>query len=215
MSDLAAQISSLMALGPFAAVAAATGFTFSMTALGASFVYFIRDTHNQFMQSLTLGFAAGVMIAASIWSLLIPAIDAAEAGGDIGWIPAAGGFVLGVAFLALLDKLLPHQHADSNTPEGPAVALPLKGCGFSANKSFVVGALSGIVEPVFGILTVAIVPFVSPYLPWLLAFAAGAMLYVVVEELIPAAHLNSHSDTGTLAVMTGFLLMMILDTSLG
>ena len=268
MSDLAAQITSLMALGPFAAVAAATGFTFSMTALGASFVYFIRDTHNQFMQSLTLGFAAGVMIAASIWSLLIPAIDAAEAGGDIGWIPAAGGFVLGVAFLALLDKLLPHQHADSNTPEGPvcdldkttllvfavtlhnipegmsvgltfaaaaltgdplaysaaaalaigigiqnipegtAVALPLKGCGFSANKSFAV-------EPVFGILTVAIVPFVSPYLPWLLAFAAGAMLYVVVEELIPAAHLNSHSDTGTLAVMTGFLLMMILDTSLG
>lgn len=275
MFDLAAQITSLMALGPFAAVAAATGFTFSMTALGASFVYFIRDTHNQFMQSLTLGFAAGVMIAASIWSLLIPAIDAAEARGDIGWIPAAGGFVLGVAFLALLDKLLPHQHADSNTPEGPvcdldkttllvfavtlhnipegmsvgltfaaaaltgdplaysaaaalaigigiqnipegtAVALPLKGCGFSANKSFVVGALSGIVEPIFGILTVAIVPFVSPYLPWLLAFAAGAMLYVVVEELIPAAHLNSHSDTGTLAVMTGFLLMMILDTSLG
>ena len=102
-----------------------------------------------------------------------------------------------------------------NIPEGTAVALPLKGCGFSANKSFVVGALSGIVEPVFGILTVAIVPFVSPYLPWLLAFAAGAMLYVVVEELIPAAHLNSHSDTGTLAVMTGFLLMMILDTSLG
>lgn len=91
MSDLAAQITSLMALGPFAAVAAATGFTFSMTALGASFVYFIRDTHNQFMQSLTLGFAAGVMIAASIWSLLIPAIDAAEARGDIGWIPAARG----------------------------------------------------------------------------------------------------------------------------
>ena len=231
--------------------------------------------HNQFIQSLTLCFGAGVMIGASIWSLLIRAIDAAEAGGDIGWIPAAGGFVLGVAFLALLDKLLPHQHADSNTPEGPvcdldkttllvfavtlhnipegmsvgltfaaaaltgdplaysaaaalaigigiqnipegtAVALPLKGCGFSANKSFVVGALSGIVEPVFGILTVAIVPFVSPYLPWLLAFAAGAMLYVVVEELIPAAHLNTHSDTGTLAVMTGFLLMMILDTSLG
>ena len=112
-----------MALGPFAAVAAATGFTFSMTALGASFVYFIRDTHNQFMQSLTLGFAAGVMIAASIWSLLIPAIDAAEARGDIGWIPAAGGFVLGVAFLALLDKLLPHQHADSNTPEGPVCDL--------------------------------------------------------------------------------------------
>lgn len=123
MSDLAAQITSLMALGPFAAVAAATGFTFSMTALGASFVYFIRDTHNQFMQSLTLGFAAGVMIAASIWSLLIPAIDAAEARGDIGWIPAAGGFVLGVAFLALLDKLLPHQHADSNTPEGPVCDL--------------------------------------------------------------------------------------------
>ena len=249
-----------MALGPFAAVAAATGFTFSMTALGASFVYFIRDTHNQFMQSLTLGFAAGVMIAASIWSLLIPAIDAAEARGDIGWIPAAGGFVLGVAFLAPegpvcdLDKTtllvfavtlhnipegmsvgltfaaaaltgdpLAYSAAAAlaigigiqNIPEGTAVALPLKGCGFSANKSFVVGALSGIVEPVFGILTVAIVPFVSPYLPWLLAFAAGAMLYVVVEELIPAAHLNSHSDTGTLAVMTGFLLMMILDTSLG
>ena len=252
-----------------------TSFTFLMTALGAATVFFFARKVCERAQGALLGFAAGVMIAASIWSLLIPAIDAAEARGDIGWIPAAGGFVLGVAFLALLDKLLPHQHADSNTPEGPvcdldkttllvfavtlhnipegmsvgltfaaaaltgdplaysaaaalaigigiqnipegtAVALPLKGCGFSANKSFVVGALSGIVEPVFGILTVAIVPFVSPYLPWLLAFAAGAMLYVVVEELIPAAHLNSHSDTGTLAVMTGFLLMMILDTSLG
>ena len=245
------------------------------TSLGAACVFFMKKSLGDRVQRSLTGFAAGVMIAASIWSLLIPAIDAAEARGDIGWIPAAGGFVLGVAFLALLDKLLPHQHADSNTPEGPvcdldkttllvfavtlhnipegmsvgltfaaaaltgdplaysaaaalaigigiqnipegtAVALPLKGCGFSANKSFAVGALSGIVEPVFGILTVAIVPFVSPYLPWLLAFAAGAMLYVVVEELIPAAHLNSHSDTGTLAVMTGFLLMMILDTSLG
>ena len=155
MSDLAAQITSLMALGPFAAVAAATGFTFSMTALGASFVYFIRDTHNQFMQSLTLGFAAGVMIAASIWSLLIPAIDAAEARGDIGWIPAAGGFVLGVAFLALLDKLLPHQHADSNTPEGPvcdldkttllvfAVTLHNIPEGMSVGLTFAAAALTG------------------------------------------------------------------------
>ena len=222
-----------------------------------------------------LGFAAGVMIAASVWSLLIPAIDMAEEQGMIGWIPAAGGFVLGGLFLMLLDRLLPHLHPGSdspegmpsslrrttmlvfavtlhnipegmavglsfalaaqggaantfaaavalaigiglqNFPEGAAISLPLKKEGLSNTRSFIYGALSGIVEPIGGILTVLIAGSVSPVMPWLLAFAAGAMIYVVVEELIPEAHLGEHSHVGTIGVMFGFLVMMILDVALG
>lgn len=226
-------------------------------------------------QPLAMGFAAGIMIAASIWSLLIPAMEHAQENGANQWLPTTGGFILGVAFVALLDKITPHMHPDSDTPEGPhvkldrttllvsavtlhnipegmslglafsiaalsqdpaalssafalalgmsiqnipegaAVSLPLA-CGtMSRAKAFAVGVFSGAMEPLFGVLTVLALSLVVPYLPWLLAFAAGAMMYVVVEELIPAAHLNEHSDLGTLSVMAGFVVMMLLDTTLG
>ena len=215
------------------------------------------------------------MIAASVWSLLIPAIEMAEEQGAVGWIPAAGGFVLGGLFLMLLDRLLPHLHPGSdspegmpsslrrttmlvfavtlhnipegmavglsfalaaqggaantfaaaaalaigiglqNFPEGAAISLPLKKEGLSNTRAFLYGALSGIVEPIGGVLTVLIAGSVSPVMPWLLSFAAGAMIFVVVEELIPEAHLGEHSHTGTIGVMFGFLVMMILDVALG
>ena len=256
--------------------AGGTGFTFLMTTLGASLVFFFRDKINAGIQRIFLGLAAGVMIAASVWSLLIPAIEEAEAAGGIGWVPAAGGFLLGIAFLMLMDSLLPHlhpgamqpegvssswkrttllvfavtlhnipegmavglsfalaaQHGGSvalnagaialalgigiqNFPEGAAISLPLRQEGFSAKKSFVLGSLSGIVEPIFGILAVLIAGGIQPLMPWLLSFAAGAMMYVVVEELIPEAHLGEHSNSGTLGVMAGFVIMMILDVALG
>lgn len=256
--------------------AGGTGFTFLMTALGASMVFLFRKSMGLSIQRIFLGFAAGVMIAASIWSLLIPAIEETEAAGGIGWIPAAGGFVLGVGFLMLLDLLLPHLHLDrkrpeglhsswkrttllvlavtlhnipegmavglsfalaaqhsydasalsaaaalalgigiQNFPEGAAVSLPLREEGFSAGKAFLWGSLSGLVELVFGVAVVLIAGGVQPLMPWLLSFAAGAMLYVVVEELIPEAHLGEHSHVGTLGVMAGFLVMMILDVALG
>lgn len=252
-----------------------TGFTFLMTTLGAAMVFFFRKAVNVTIQRVFLGFAAGVMIAASVWSLLIPAIDEAQAAGTPGWIPAAGGFLLGIAFLLLMDVLLPHLHLDSkqpeglqsswkrttllvlavtlhnipegmavglsfalaaqhgdtaalsaamalalgigiqNFPEGAAISLPLRQEGFSTTKSFIYGSLSGIVEPIFGILVVLIAGSIQPLMPWLLSFAAGAMMYVVVEELIPEAHLGEHSNTGTLGVMAGFIIMMILDVALG
>lgn len=231
------------------------------------------------MQRVFLGFAAGVMIAASVWSLLIPAIEEAEAAGGPGWLPAAGGFLAGAFFLQLLDLLLPHLHPGSrqpegmpsrlkrttmlifavtlhnipegmavglacalaarqgagegagttfaaaaalalgmgiqNFPEGAAISLPLRQEGMSTPKAFLMGSLSGIVEPIFGILTVLIAGSVAPLMPWLLSFAAGAMIYVVVEELIPEAHLGEHSHTGTMGVLAGFLVMMILDVALG
>ena len=256
--------------------AAGTGFTFLMTTLGASSVFLFRKKQSETIQRIFLGFAAGIMIAASVWSLLIPAIESAEAAGTIGWIPAAGGFILGVVFLMGLHAILPHihpgtkdpeglpskwgrpallfsavtlhnipegmsvgllfamsaqQNADpamlasaialavgigiQNIPEGAAVALPMRQEGMSAAKSFGMGALSGLAEPVFGILVVLFAAAISPYMPWLLAFAAGAMMYVVVEELIPEANLGKYSNAGTISVMVGFLLMMILDVSLG
>lgn len=266
---------------PILWAAGGTGFTFLMTTLGASVVFFFRKEVNQSIQRIFLGFAAGVMIAASVWSLLIPAIEEAEAKGGIGWIPAAGGFLLGVLFLIVLDSYLPHLHPDmsspgmnkaegvssswkrttllvmavtlhnipegmavglafalaaqhggdpalytsamalaigigiQNFPEGAAISLPLRQEGLSAKKAFIKGSLSGIVEPVFGILTVIVAGSIAPLMPWLLSFAAGAMMYVVVEELIPEAHLGEHSNVGTLGVMAGFLVMMILDVSLG
>lgn len=253
-----------------------TGFTFLMTALGAALVFFFRRNVSGGLQRIFLGFAAGVMIAASVWSLIIPAVEEAQAQGKIGWIPAAGGFVLGVLFLMGLDYLLPHlhpgakepegvhskmkrttllvlavtlhnipegmsvglsfalasQHAEDptmltaamtlalgigiqNFPEGAAISLPLRQEGMKRWKAFLYGSLSGIVEPIFGILTVLIAGSISPLMPWLLSFAAGAMMYVVVEELIPEAHLGEHSNTGTLGVMVGFLVMMVLDIALG
>lgn len=256
--------------------AGGTGFTFLMTTLGAAMVFLFHKTMSGQIQKVFLGFAAGVMIAASVWSLLIPAIEEAEANGQIGWIPAAGGFILGIAFLYGLDRLIPHLHPEGNTtegmpssmkrtsllimavtlhnipegmavglsfalaaqhggdsaayasalalaigigiqnfPEGAAISLPLRQEGMSVRKSFFLGSMSGIVEPIFGIFTVLIAGIILPYMPWLLAFAAGAMMYVVVEELIPEAHLGEHSNVGTMGVMVGFLIMMVLDVALG
>ncbi|MGJ4850768.1 ZIP family metal transporter [Bacillota bacterium Meth-B3] len=256
--------------------AAGTGFTFLMTALGAAMVFIFRKEMTGGVQKIFLGFAAGVMIAASVWSLLIPAIDEVEAAGGISWIPAAGGFILGIAFLYGLDMLIPHLHLDTgeaegpsskmkrttllvmaitlhnipegmavglsfalaaqhggdpamyaaamalalgigiqNFPEGAAVSLPLRQEGASLNRAFLLGSMSGLVEPIFGLATVLLASLIAPYMPWLLSFAAGAMMYVVVEELIPEAHLGEHSNVGTMGVMAGFLIMMILDVALG
>ena len=256
--------------------AGGTGFTFLMTTLGAALVFFFRQEINPELQRIFLGFAAGVMIAASVWSLLIPAIEEAEAQGIIGWIPAAGGFALGALFLLLLDSLLPHMHVScndaegictnlkrstlliiavtihnvpegiavgltfayaaqyqgdpgflagamalalgmgiQNLPEGAAISLPLRQEGMCRRNAFIFGSLSGIVEPVFGILAVLIAGSITRLMPWFLSFAAGAMVYVVVEELIPEAHLGEHSHSGTWGVIVGFLVMMILDVALG
>ena len=252
-----------------------TTFTFLATALGAATVYLFRKEIPQRVQRIFLGFAAGVMIAASVWSLLIPAMEMAEEQNlTLSWLPAAGGFVLGGLFLLALDHLLPHMHpgaekpegvkssftrttmlvlavtlhnipeglavglafglagessaislsgalalsvgmALQNFPEGAAISLPLKKEGLSNNRSFVLGALSGIVEPIAGVAGVLIAGSITSIMPWFLAFAAGAMIYVVVEELIPEANLGEHSHTGTLSVMAGFLVMMILDIALG
>lgn len=251
-----------------------TMITFLATALGAATVFFFKKDIPHGMQRAFLGFAAGVMIAASVWSLLIPAMEMAEKSGDPAWLPAAGGFVLGAVFLLALDRLLPHLHPGSdepeglkssfarttmlvlavtlhnvpeglavglafglagensamslsgalalslgmalqNFPEGAAISLPLKKEGLSNTRSFVYGALSGIVEPIAGVLGVLAAGTVTGIMPWLLAFAAGAMIYVVVEELIPEASLGEHSHTGTLSVMLGFLVMMVLDVALG
>lgn len=253
-----------------------TGFTFLMTSLGAAVVFFFKKAAKESIQRLFLGFAAGVMIAASVWSLLIPAMEEASAQGQISYLVAAGGFILGVLFLLALDNLLPHLHPNANKtegissswqrttllilavtlhnipegmatglafalaaqhnndpalftaamalaigigiqnfPEGAAISLPLRQEGMSRGRAFLYGSASGIVEPIFGILVTLFAYQIGAYMPWLLSFAAGAMMYVVVEELIPEAHLGKHSNRGTLGVMVGFLVMMILDTALG
>ncbi len=259
---------------PILWAAIGTGFTFSMTTLGAATVLIFRKRATPSLQRIFLGFAAGVMIAASVFSLLLPAIQEAEAAGTPGWIPTAGGFCLGVLFLWGLDSILPHLHPDAaapeglssswrrttllvlavtlhnipegmavglsfalvaqhggiglsaamalaigiglqNFPEGAAVSLPLRQEGMSTGRSFVYGMLSGLVEPVFGVLVVLAAGSIAPFMPWLLSFAAGTMMYVVTEELIPEAHLGEHSNTGTISVMVGFVVMMILDIALG
>jgi len=253
-----------------------TGFIFFMTCLGSAVVFFFRKEINKNVQTIFLGFAAGIMISAAVFGLLVPAIEQAEAHGFIGWVPAAIGFILGVFFLMALDKIIPHLHPGTNTKEGPtvsmkrttllvsavtihnipegmavglsfalaaqnsgdamlyssaialalgigiqnfpegaAISLPLKREGIKTGKAFLIGCLSGITEPLFGIVMVLVAGFIAPVMPWLLAFSAGAMLYVVVEELIPEAHLGEHSHYGTLAVMAGFVIMMILDVALG
>lgn len=246
------------------------------TSLGAACVFGMRQGLSDGIQRGLTGFAAGVMTAASVWSLLIPAIDRSAGLGKWSFVPAAAGFWLGILFLLALDHIIPHLHRGSSQPEGPvsrlsrstmlvlavtlhnipegmavgisfalasqgdtpaqltaavalalgigiqnfpegaAIALPLRQEGLSRAKSFWMGALSGVVEPIFALLTVLMVGSLQPLMPWLLSFAAGAMLYVVVEELIPGAHLEDHSSRGgTLGVMAGFLLMMILDVALG
>lgn len=252
--------------------AAGTLFTAAMTALGAALVIFFPKPPSPALQRVLLGFAAGVMVAASTWSLLIPAIEQAESMGLPGWLPAAGGSILGILFLLAMDALLPHfvpatfhctgrprrtallvlavtlhnipegmavgvsfalaAQSDSpalftaaaalalgigiqNFPEGAAISLPLRQDGLPRPKAFALGAISGIVEPIFALFTVLLAGTVEPLLPWLLSFAAGAMLYVVVEELIPEAALSERGHAGTLGVMGGFLIMMILDVALG
>lgn len=236
-------------------------FIFAMTTLGSGMVFFISGPPEPNLQKCTLGFAAGVMTAASVWSLLLPAME--QAGDLLPWLPAGAGVLLGALFLALLDALLPRltrwqedtrRRADrllmlaitlhnipegmavglafalaadggglaaaaalalgvgiQNFPEGTAIALPLYQSGGSRRRAFLGGVLSGVVEPAAGLLTVLLAAAVAPLMPWLLSFAAGAMLYVVVEELVPQAH----SRAGTCAFLLGFLVMMVLDVALG
>ncbi len=244
------------------------------TVLGASCVYLLKDKLNNRLEKFLLGFASGVMIAASIWSLLIPAIDLAKESMQISWLPASIGFLLGVAFLLILDSLIPHLHKDSeiqegpksnlkkttmlilavtlhnipeglavgvvfagllagnniitlsgalalsigialqNFPEGAIISMPLKTEGLSKNKSFLYGVLSGIVEPIAAFLAILLTSLVTPILPYFLSFAAGTMIYVVVEELIPDSHTGTHSNLSIVGVALGFVLMMILDIAL-
>ena len=247
------------------------------TSLGAGCVFFLRRQLRRSVQRVLSGFAAGVMVAASVWSLLIPALEEAEAAGLGVWafVPAAGGFWVGVLFLLLLDHLIPHLHQNASRPEGPParlsrltmmmlavtlhnipegmavgvvyagmltggadisaagalalslgiaiqnfpegaiISLPLKSEGASRGRAFLYGLLSGVVEPVGALLTILLASQIAPALPYLLAFAAGAMLYVVVEELIPEASQGDHSNLGTIGFAVGFTLMMILDVALG
>lgn len=247
-----------------------TGFTFSMTALGAAVVFFFRGTIGERLNRAFLGFASGVMMAAAVWSLLIPAIEQSQEQGMVPWLPPAAGFALGGVFLYLVDKMLPWFHANykereagtkllvlavtvhnipegmavglgfvlagqhsgetgylaaamglalgigiQNFPEGAAISLPVRQNGASVFKSFITGCLSGIVEPIAGVLVFLTASMAVPFMPWLLAFAAGAMIYVVADELIPQAQPDERSNVGTIGVMAGFLIMMVLDVALG
>ena len=244
------------------------------TSLGAAMVFFLRKQISDGLQKVLTGFAAGVMVAASFWSLLQPALDSAEEMGKLSFIPAAVGFIIGIGFLLLLDVVTPHMHMDQqvegpksglkrttklilavtlhnipegmavgvvyagwlsgksdisaaaalalalgiaiqNFPEGAIVSMPLRAEGMSKGKTFWYGVLSGIVEPIAAALTIVAASAVVPILPYLLSFAAGAMMYVVVEELIPEMSEGKHSNIGTIAFALGFVLMMILDVALG
>ena len=244
------------------------------TSLGAAMVFFLRKQISGDLQKLLTGFAAGVMVAASFWSLLQPALDGSEGMGRLSFVPAAVGFMIGIGFLLLLDVLTPHMHMDKqvegpksglkrttklilavtlhnipegmavgvvyagwisgrsdisaaaalalalgiaiqNFPEGAIVSMPLRAEGMSKGKTFWYGVLSGVVEPVAAALTVVAANAVVPILPYMLSFAAGAMMYVVVEELIPEMSEGKHSNIGTISFAVGFVLMMILDVALG
>lgn len=245
------------------------------TVLGSAMVFFMKNKINKKVEKLLLGFASGVMIAAAIWSLLIPSIEMAGEQKNTAWIPATVGFLLGMTFLLALDSLIPHMHLNNekpegiksklkkttmlvlavtlhnipegmavgvvfaglligntgitmagafalaigiaiqNFPEGAIISMPLKSEGMSKIKSFGYGALSGIVEPIGAIITILLTNVVVPILPYLLSFAAGAMIYVVVEELIPESQSGEHSNIGTIGVAIGFVIMMILDVALG
>ena len=245
------------------------------TTAGAACVFFLKNELKPIIQKTLLGFASGVMVAASVWSLLIPSMNMCEAMGRLAFLPASIGFMVGILMLLLLDRLIPHLHLGSdepeghmcglkkttmlvlavtlhnipegmavgvvfagflaeksgitlaaalalslgiaiqNFPEGAIISLPLKGEGMSSNRAFLYGTLSGVVEPVAALLTVLLYRVLAPVLPVLLALAAGAMIYVVVEELIPESAQGSHSDMGTIGFAVGFVLMMILDVALG
>ena len=245
------------------------------TAAGAGCVFFLRGNLNPFIQKMLLGFASGVMVAASVWSLLIPAMDMSQGMEKLAFIPAAVGFLLGIVFLLAMDKLIPHLHLGSDKPEGRAsnwkkstmlvlavtlhnipegmavgvvfagmlsgnggitaagamalslgiaiqnfpegaiISLPLKTAGMSRQNAYLYGAAPGIVEPTGAGVTILLASFIEPVLPYLLAFAAGAMIYVVVEELIPESAEGDHSNIGTIGFAVGFVIMMILDVALG
>lgn len=235
----------------------------------------MKNKMNGKVEKLLLGFASGVMIAASIWSLIIPSIDMAKEQGKLAWVPAAIGFMIGIIFLLILDSVIPHLHLNNskpegiksklkkttmmvfavtlhnipegmavgvtfagalientgitmagafalsigiaiqNFPEGAIISMPLRSEGMSKSKAFLYGTISGIVEPVGAIITILLTGIIVPVLPYLLSFAAGAMIYVVVEELIPESQSGEHSNIGTIGVAIGFVIMMILDVALG
>lgn len=245
------------------------------TTAGAACVFFLKGQIRPSVQKALLGFASGVMVAASVWSLLIPAMDMSEGMGRLAFVPAAVGLLAGMAFLLFMDHVIPHMHLDHDEPEGPKsalkkttmlvlavtlhnipegmavgvvfagflaensgitlagafalaigiaiqnfpegaiISLPLKSEGMSGKRAFLYGTLSGVVEPVGAILTVLLYKTIVPLLPYLLAFAAGAMLYVVVEELIPESAEGEHSNLGTIGFAAGFVIMMVLDVALG
>lgn len=248
---------------------------FAGTTFGAAMVFFMRGKLNEKIEKTLLGFASGVMIAASVWSLLIPAIEMSEESGALPWLPPALGFLLGIGFLLLLDTVTPHLHLDNPKPEGPKtnlkkttmlvlavtlhnipegmavgvtfagvlagnsgitmagafalsigiaiqnfpegtiISMPLRSEGMSKSKAFLMGTLSGIVEPISAFITILLTGIIVPALPYLLSFAAGAMIYVVAEELIPEAQSGKHSNIGTIGVAAGFVVMMVLDVALG
>ena len=244
------------------------------TTLGAFMVFFMKDNISEKIENLLIGFTSGIMIAASVWSLLLPSLEISK-GLPLPWFPASFGFLLGIGFLLLLDCIIPHLHLNSdepegihsnlkkntmlilavtlhnipegmavgvafacalfgnstltliaaislsigiaiqNFPEGAIISMPLKSSNISRLRSFVYGTLSGIVEPIAAIFTILLTSIVVPVLPYLLSFAAGAMIYVVVEELIPQTHMGKHSNIGTIGLSIGFVIMMILDVALG
>lgn len=245
------------------------------TTLGAAMVFFMKNEMSIRLTRILLGFASGVMLAASVWSLLLPSIEQTEASGGIAWLPAAIGFLAGIGFLLLLDTVIPHLHRDAkdaegmpsklkkdtmlflaivlhnipegmavgvvfagtlagnesmtmasaialsigiaiqNFPEGAIVSMPLRTQGHSRTSAFWYGTASGVVEPIAAVITILLTELLVPILPYLLAFAAGAMVYVVVEELIPELQSHGHSNTGIIGLAFGFVLMMILDVALG
>lgn len=245
------------------------------TALGSGMVYLLKNKMDSKLEKVLLGFASGVMVAASVWSLLIPSIEMAKEQEKIAFIPASIGLLAGIAFLLVLDSVIPHLHVNENEPEGiktdklkkttmmvfavtlhnipegmavgvalagamagsgislasalalstgiaiqnfpegAIISMPLKEEGMSKHKAFLLGTLSGAVEPLFGFITILLTSLVVPILPYILAFAAGAMLYVVVEELIPESQNGTHSNLGTIGFAIGFVIMMILDVALG
>ena len=245
------------------------------TTIGAGCVFFVQKEIKPVIQKMLLGFASGIMVAASVWSLLIPAMEMCESAGKLAFIPAAVGFSIGMLFLWMLDKLIPHLHMGSDTPEGPKsnlkkttmlvfavtlhnlpegmavgvvfaglltgsapitvagalaltigiaiqnfpegaiISLPLHSEGQSKLRAFIMGTLSGVVEPIGALVTILCAKVLVPIVPYMLAFAAGAMIYVVVEELIPESAQGEHSDMGTMGFAVGFLIMMILDVALG
>lgn len=244
------------------------------TSLGAAAVFLMKNKVSPKIEKTLLGFASGVMIAASIWSLLIPSMEMAEEQGKIAWLPALIGFFAGVLFLLAIDSIVPHLHLNAdkpegvksrfskismmmfavtihnipegmavgvayagaasgnsgmtvagafalsigiaiqNFPEGAIISLPLKGEGISKGKAFLLGILSGVVEPIGGLITILLASRIVALLPYMLSFAAGAMFYVVVEELIPEARSGDHSNLGTIGAALGFALMMVLDVAL-